>query len=345
QGTTLGAAGPGPCGALATHMGSVRGQRNRPTLRGIPQEGGVMSPRVTIDFSGLCLFATKNVPERLSVLLGADSSERHRPLLSFDVRNLAGFSGRTVEQVIQMPDGTQVASWSLDKRLVTVKAGKSAAPHKVVLCGGGERKSRLPQNPLSEMDLCWVPSLKRISGKGDINPVYLSDHPVPHPGKPVLAARLDFQCGYLYSNAAVNRLSPAVAWSFNGGEGRKIEQYLADTVRLEFQADADETVQIEAVPFDGHSAETLELRPWNDHIQLTISNLPDKLPPPGMSGSTMPHFAIYYEFLKPIPNNRPTPNALEGSMHGSMKPTARAAAHVTAMPRGVHPVKCTPGQT
>jgi hypothetical protein len=306
-----------------------------------------MSPRITVDFTGLCLFATKNVPERLSVLLAADPSGamRHRPILSFDVRNLETFSGGSVDQVIQMPDGTQVASWNLDKHFVTVEAGKSAQPNKVVLCGGAEPKSRCPQNPVSEMDLSWVPSLKRVSGKGDVNPLYLSDNPAPHPGKSALAARLDFDCGYLYSNAAVNRLSPAMCWTFDAGAGQKIEQFLADTVRLEMQADADEMLRVQATPFHGHATETLELKPWNDRIELSITNLPNMLPMPGMSMSTMPHFALYYELLKPAPSHRPTPTMSEGSMCGSMGPmkhASKAIAQHASLSRGIRPVKCTP---
>jgi hypothetical protein len=303
-----------------------------------------MSQRVTIDFTGLCVFATKNVPERLSVLLAADPSGQmpHRPILSFDVRNLGTFSGMSVDQVIQMPDGTQVASWSLDKRLVTVKAGKSAQPDKVVLCGPGKPKSRCPQNPVSEMDLCWVPSLAHVSGKGDIDPVYLSDSP-PHGAKSALAARLDFDCGSLFANAAVNRRATASYWVFDDGAGGKVEQYLADTVRLEFQAGMDEPLTIQAATIGGNSTETLVLHPWNDRIEMSITNLPVMLPMPGMPQSTMPHFAMYYELLKPAPHHKPTPTTSEGATCGPMAPAARAVSPGGL--RGVYPVRCTPSQS
>lgn len=303
-----------------------------------------MSQRVSIDFTGLCVFATKNVPERLSVLLAADPSGRmrHRPILSFDVRNLGSFSGMSVDQVIQLPDGTQIASWSLDQRLVTFKAGKSAQPDKVVLCGAGKPKSRCPQNPVAEMDLGWVPSLAHVSGHGDIDPVYLSDHP-PHGGKSALAARLDFDCGSLYANAAVNRRSPAAYWTFDDGAGGKVEQYLADTVRLELQSGQGEALTIQAAAIGGHGTETLELHPWNDRIEVSITNLPVMLPAPGMPQSTMPHFALYYALLKPAPKHQPCPTTSEVSTCGPMAPAARAMT--AGAPRGVYPVKCTPSQS
>lgn len=312
-----------------------------------------MSQRVSIDFTGLCVFATKNVPERLSVLLGADPSGmmRHKPILSFNVRNLATYSGGTVDQVIQLPDGTQVASWHLDNCLVRVDAGKQAYPGKVVLCGGGAPRSRCPADPVSEMDLCWVPSLKRVSGHGDVDPAFLGDHPVAHPGKSPLAGRIDFDCGYLFANAQVNRRSPSAFWTFDGGSGETVKQYLADTVRLEMQIPPDQALAFQVTPFAGGKPQTLELRPWNGAIEMSITNLPDMLPSPADPMTTMPHFALYYNLLKPVPKNKPVPSTSPASTCEPAPPSpagakgAKALGIVTVGAQGVQPVKCTPGIT
>ncbi len=304
-----------------------------------------MEHRVTVDFTGLCVFVTKNVPERLSVILAADpkGGMRHRPILSFNVRNAGAFSAASVDQVIQLPDGSQIASWRLDKRIVRLKGGRGAHPGKIVLCGGGAPKARCPQDPVSEMDLSWVPSLKRVCGEGKVDPVYLSDNPVPHHGKSALAARVDLDCGYLYANAEVNRQAPAEFWTFSDGTGPGVAQYLADTVRLEMIASPDVPVVVEVSRFGGGSTETLELHPWNDRIEMAITNLPNAMPSHGGHATSMPHFGIYYELLDPAPQHKPIPSRLEGSTCREQPATAAPMSVVEVGIQGVHPVKCTPG--
>lgn len=305
-----------------------------------------MDNHLTIDFAGLCVFVTKNAPEKLSVILAADptGTMRHRPILSFNVRNLSKLSAGSVDQVIQLPNGDQIASWHLDKKIVRLVGTRGADPGKVVLCTRGAPTTRCPQDPASEMDLCWVPSLKRVSGHGDINSVYLTDNPVHPSGETALAARVDIESGYLYANAEVNRQTPAEAWTFDDGSGSAVTQYLADTVRLEVRDISAAPIVIEVSEFGDGSKETLELVPWNHMIELAITNLPDASHHDAHDPTRMPHFAFYYELLDPVPQRKPIPTR---PSNATCRQTPGTEDMETVSPGdmgvlGVQPVRCTP---
>jgi hypothetical protein len=304
-----------------------------------------MSHRISVDFTGLCVFSTMNVPKRLSVLLATDprGHMRHRPILSFNVRNHKFFQGKTMSEVIQLPDGRQIASWDLNGRIVSLRTGGSTRPKKVVLCGGGPPATRMPQNPRAELDLCWVPSLTRIAGSSELNSIYLEDKPVPRSGKSALAARVDIDRGHLFSNAAVNRLQPTEWWTIPTASGEPLRQYLADTVRLEIDVDSDALLEIDATRFGGRDTETLTLEPVDKKIELVITNLPDVLPSPAVQQKEMMHFGLYYELLDPIPRRKPIPTLSGASGRKSMPTHAHSMGMEGVATQGVHPVKCTPG--
>jgi hypothetical protein len=322
-----------------------------------------MSHKISIDFTGLCVFATKNVPDRLSVLLAGDPKKgahhpaddpkkdtRHRPLLSFNVRNLEVFSGESSVEVIQLPDGSQIASWGLDGKIVTLTPGREALPKKVTLCGGGVPKSRFPQDPQAEMDLCWVPSLGRITGQ-DVDPVLLDKNPVRSPGPSALVARVDINHGFLFANAAVNRQQPASCWTIRTLSGQSLEQYLADTVRLEIDGQDGELLVFTATPFGGGPIETLALEPVDGRIALSITNLPEVLPDHRMEMASMDHFSAYYGLLDRMPKDQPVPTrsgripdtGKTPPAHHVESPRAHTMGPDTAVAEGIYPVKCSPG--
>ena len=305
-----------------------------------------MSHRISVDFTGLCVFSTLNVPDRLSVLLAADPKGhmRHRPLLSFNVRNHKLFQGKTMSEVIQLPDGRQIASWDLNGRIVRFRQGGSTRPKNVVLCGGGAPATRMPQNPRAELDLCWVPSLTRIAGATEVNKMYLEDKPLPRSGKSALAARVDIDRGHLFANAAVNRLQPEEWWTIPTASGEPLRQYLADTVRLEIDVDSGADLEIEATRFGSRDKETLTLEPVDKKIELVITNLPDVLPATAVQPKDMMHFGLYYELLDPIPRKKPIPTLSKASgRNKSMPAHEHGMGMESAVTHGVHPVKCTPG--
>jgi hypothetical protein len=319
-----------------------------------------MTHRLSVDFNGLCVFAAERAPKSLSVLMAslADTMMQHRPILSFNVRNLVHFSRGNVEQIIQLPNGDQIASWHLDRRIVKFRSMDGARPSQVVLCRDEVTPSRCPQNPMSELDLCWVPSLKRIAGVDKVDPDLLGKNP-PRGKKSGIAARIDFESGNLFAHAAVNRLSPSEFWTFAPTQNGPIEQYLADTVRLEVESTPDATLIIEAYEFgkDRQPAETLVLKPYKEAIELAISNLPDMVAHPehGVEAS-MDHFAAYYGLLKTAPKFAPIPTTNPASQCGAVsasmpmsagrKSARGATAGQKGMPigmMGVFPVRCTPG--
>lgn len=319
-----------------------------------------MTQRVSVDFNGLCVFAAERAPQSLSVLLAsyADKMMRHRPILTFNVRNYVSFSKGTVDQIIQLPNGDQIASWHLDRRIVKFRTIDGARPSQVVLLRQNHLPSRCPQDPVSEMDLCWVPSLKRIAGVDRVNPALLGGKP-PCGTKSGVAARIDFEAGNLFANAAVNRLSSSDFWTFSPAQGGTVEQYLADTVRLEVESLPDAKLVIEAYKYgsDRKPAETLVLKPWKESIEIAISNLPDVLTHPDHAGEeAMDHFAAYYKLLKsrpqyePIPTTTPASHCRALSAGHAMAAGAKNARSVPAAHRGspvhamgVYPVRCTPG--
>src|SRR5262245_16375972 len=269
-----------------------------------------MSYKIGIDLTTLCVITTKQ-SKRVSALLVADTIRhmRHRPLLSFNVRNHRTFTGSAMSEVIQLPDGRQIASWDLEGRIVSLKTAANATPKEVVPCGGGVPKTTMPQDPRSELDLCWVPSLKRITGVGDIDSLYFSPNPVPRTGESALAARVDLDQGFLFANAFVNRQQPAVCWTIPTVSGGPLQQYLADTVRLEIDVETNEKTEeeekvlvIEATRFGGRDKETLELVPVDDKIEFSITNLPVELPKTPQLPREMMHFSLYYQLLGPVPN-------------------------------------------
>lgn len=320
-----------------------------------------MTHRLSVDFNGLCVFAAERAPKSLSALLASyeDAMMRHRPILSFNVRNLVHFSRGTVDQIIQLPNGDQIASWHLDRRIVKFHNLEGARPSNVVLCRDGYPMTRCPQTPVAEMDLCWVPSLKQIAGIDKVDPDLLGTNP-PRGKKSGIAARIDFESGNLFAHAEVNRLQPSEFWTFAPSQGGgMVEQFLADTVRLEVGSNPDATLVIEAFEFGKEKApaETLVLKPYNEEIAIAISNLPNMVAHPehGMEAS-MDHFAAYYGLLKSKPKYAPIPTttpasqctALSAGMPMSAaRKAAQAATHgkpgASVGMMGVFPVRCTPG--
>jgi len=313
-----------------------------------------MSHKISVDFTGLCLFATKKVPKRLSVLLARDTMKgmEHRPLLSFDIRNLRLFNGASKIEVIQLPDGRQIAIWNLDGKLITLNAGAGALPGDVTLCRGKTGEAPFPEHPWEEMDLRWVPSLGRITGQ-DLNPIYLEDKPVLGTETCALSARLDINRGFLFSNAAVNRLQPPECWTIPTVSGKPIVQYLADSVRLEIdgedKAKEDERIlTITASSFGGGDTETLELIPDDrNKIEISITNFPQVLPKHDMPMTTMPHFGAYYDLLNKAPDQPliPVREDAQGQPLMPMPPSAPGKGVHTAMAQGIFPAKCSPGMT
>ncbi|HUD73034.1 MAG TPA: hypothetical protein VMQ62_13830, partial [Dongiaceae bacterium] len=252
----------------------------------------------------------------------------------------------------------QIASWHLDRRIVKFRTIDGARPSQVVLLRGSSLPSRCPQNPVSEMDLCWVPSLKRIAGVDKVHPDLLGDRP-PCGTKSGIAARIDFEAGNLFANATVNRLSSSDFWTFSPAQGGPVEQYLADTVRLEVESLPDAMLVIEAYKYgnDRKPAETLVLKPWKETIEIAISNLPDMVAHPDHAGeATMDHFAAYYKLLKskpqydPIPSTTPASHCramaaglpvTEGRKNSRSVPPTHRGAPIHTM--GVYPARCTPG--
>jgi hypothetical protein len=307
-----------------------------------------MSHKIGIDFTGLCVFSTKQ-PKRVSALLVADTVKhmRHRPLLSFNVRNHKMYTGGAMSEVIQLPDGRQIASWDLEGRIVTLKTAGNASPKELVPCGGGVPKTRMPQDPRAEMDLCWVPSLKRITGVGDIDSLYFSPNPVPGSGESALAARVDLDQGFLFANASVNRQQPAQCWKIPTVSGGPLEQYLADTVRLEIdvetKAEADKLLVIEASRFGGRDTETLTLEPVDDKIEFSITNLPVELPQTSALPREMMHFSLYYQLLGPVPNgDKLIPMLMGDGGQMPQAPPEHSKGVERAAIEGVYPVRCTP---
>jgi hypothetical protein len=312
-----------------------------------------MNYKIGVDFTGLCVFSTKDVPKKLHVLLGADpmGHMHHRPLLSFDVRHHKMFEGGPMNGITQLPDGRQIASWNLEGRMVRLHpAVGKAHPKHVVLCGGGVPSTRTPQDPKSEMDLCWVPSLGRIAGQGNVNPIYLKENPVPSSGPSALAARVDFDRGVLFSNASINRRQPNQFWTIPTLSGGPLHQYLADTVRLEMDVEIEDsspqkttpTLEISATRFGTGDTETLTLEPVDGRIDFTITNLPDVLPVSADQVKTMMHFGLYYDLLDPIPQKRPIPILNDGSGPSPLPPHEHGMGIERAAIEGVYPVKCTP---
>jgi hypothetical protein len=309
-----------------------------------------MDNQVSIDFTGLCVFVTNAPNHRLKVILARDPAGKmvHRPIVSFDVASLSHVEGRLPIQVIQMPDGAQIASWNVQDRILRLKDWSCAYPSWVKVCRGDDRLPSYPPDPSTEMDARWVPSLRTVSDSSKVLPVYLQDNPKPSKGATSLAARFDIGAGYLFANAEVNRRSPMECWEFDCGS-RVHRQYLADSMRLELRSHTSEPLVIEAYRFGNLSdpAETLELLPSNGRIALAVSNLPDALPGSeahaahsSMHGDGMPHFGIYYTLLD-RPKRRPIPTR-------SSRPCAAVAAPaagevMNADMHGVAPVKCTPG--
>lgn len=304
-----------------------------------------MDKVITIDFTGLCVFVRKDAPERLKVILATDPKRKmkHRPVLSMNFTNVAKVEEGSFDQAIQLPNGEQIASWRLDDCIVRFKGEEKAYPRGVMLHGAGIPSSECPQDPGSERELCWVPSLKRASGEGNVNSVYLTDKPVPE-GPSALAARVDLTRGYMYANAEVNRRFPIEAWSFPKAHGSTFAQYLADTVRLEMRL-PDDLPAIQIINFKTGAAQTIWLEPEAPLTELSITNLPDAMPEHGDHERKMPHFDLYYELLDPVPKSRPIPELPSGgtSMPGTMAGPSDGDMIVRAF--GIRPVKCTPGMT
>jgi hypothetical protein len=295
-----------------------------------------MSYDLTIDFAGLCTFVTNGMPESMRVILLRDTSGQaaHAPRLTFDVRDREQFTGSDIAQIVQLPDGRQIASWDLSNKIVALSVD-DGSPSNVAYCGPRVPPSDAPRDPLEELNFSWVPSMGRMggvgNGKAEVAAKYLTNDPGAN--GPV-AARFDTQRGFLCSNAQVNRLTAEGVWTFGGGK----QQYLSDTARLEVRGIQAPSIRFTAKMFGGADAGYLELRsPSGSPIAVSLSNLPIELPD-AHSHAGFEHFTMYYDLFVPAPAARPVPKSLAGAAdpHGG-------GAH--GMVQGIFPMRCTPSQT
>jgi len=291
---------------------------------------------ITIDFTGLCVFVTNN-PPTLSVILATDPDKemKHRPVLSMNVRNVAKVENGSFDHVIQLPNGEQIASWRLDGRIVRFKGEEKAYPRGIVLHGMGIPSIPCPEDPASERELCWVPSLKRASGEGNVKAIYLKSKPIPEVGENALAARVDLTRGFVYANAEVNRRSPIESWSFPKAHGADFSQYLADTVRLEMRPEPGKLPSIEIVNFKTGAIQSIYLDSNQQLTELSITNFPEAKHEHPQSTEKLEHFRIYYRLLDPTPKNQPIPER--------PKSTSGPGHVMTVEAFGIRPIKCTPG--
>jgi hypothetical protein len=290
---------------------------------------------LTIDFSGLCTFVTNDMPEMLRVILLQDTKGHaaHAPRLTFDVRDLADFTGDGISQVIQLADGTQLASWDLSGKILALGAIEGAPKSKY--CGPAKPPADAPRDALEEMAFCWVPSLGLMGGvgggKGAVVPEkYLG----PDPGlKGPVAARFDTPHGYLMSNVQANRTMPKEVWEFGPGK----QQYLAEAVRLEIReiGEKEKEIELTAKKFDGGDGGTLKLKPHSGSISVSLTNLPRDVRHHSEC-KLNDHFKMYYELFDSVTDGLvPT------------KPQSVAMAHdgEHGTGRGIFPARCTPAQT
>jgi hypothetical protein len=315
--------------------------------------------RLTIDFTGLCVLVTKDAPKGLKVILACAPMEKeakehampmagegmvHRPILSFNVKYLSRFKGKTPIQVIQLPNGDQIASWDLSNRIVRMKEWSGAYPRDLRVCRGTASLGTCPADPVSEMDLRWIPSLKEVSGSGEVIPEYLTEDPRPASGATALAARFDCPAGHLFANALVNRQADMKPWSFKVANKPVHTQYLADSARLELQSSVTGRVTFEAFAFgrDRQTAsETLDLMPKEGRVEISISNLPVTLPKGDSRDVGMQHFSIYYSLLK-NPRRRPEVSQVSHARYKTAAVSRSPGAVLNAHPHGIYPIKCTP---
>jgi hypothetical protein len=259
------------------------------------------------------------------------------------VKYFSRFDGKTPIQVIQLPNGDQIASWDLSNRIVKMKEWSDAVdPREIHVCKGTTKLPTCPPNPASEMDMHWIPSLMQASGSGTVFPEYLSEDPRPASGATALAARFDCPAGHVFANAQVNRQSDMTPWKFKGARP-DYSQYLADTARLELLSHKTAPVTFEAFTFGKERqepSETLELHPKEGRLEVSISNLPVTLP--GRRLKTMPHFGIYYALLKGT-KQKPIPEVADDPRSKSVRPSRSSGAVINAHPFGIQPIKCTPG--
>jgi hypothetical protein len=330
--------------------------------------------RLTIDFTGLCVFVTNEPEGTLKAILAQDPKcgamgeaamaggkskpmdhgqgrktsrtqkaempMRHRPILSFDAKYLSDFDGLSKMQAIQLPNGDQILSWNLENRIVTMPRWKGAYPDRIVRCQSKADLPMFPRDLPSEMDVRWIPSLKVVTGAERILPVYTSDDP-SQGGKNrnmALAARFDLDAGYLFSNAEVNRRGPMDLWEFKNGKEGPHTQYLGDTLRLELHSAALPKVVLEARAFGNSSdVEKLVLKPQEGRLEIAVTNFPEDV----MPGKPLAHFPIYYELLD---NPLRTPEPTMSGKAPAYRPRPSAGKGVEhAVAHNLQQVKCTPG--
>src|SRR5262245_37705624 len=169
--------------------------------------------RLTIDFTGLCVFVTNEPEGTLKAILAQDPKcggmddaaamedaaamakgmkmahangkgkhqagkhdmpMKHRPILTFDAKYLHRFKGKSKMQAVQLPNGDQMISWNLENRIVTMRKWKGAYPERVVRCQPGNYLPPFPRDPMAEMDVRWIPSLSLVTGAKRVLDVYTS---------------------------------------------------------------------------------------------------------------------------------------------------------------------------
>ncbi len=292
-----------------------------------------MSYDLTIDFTGLCTFVTNDAPEWLRVILLRDTTGAapHAPRLTFDVRDKLDFKGTdSISNVVQLPNGAQIASWDLSGKILELSGVDTGTPNTVLCCGPKTPEAEEPRDPPEELNFCWVPSLERLCGKGEVKPAFKGDDPGLN--GPV-GARFDTKRGFLFSNAEVNRtLQPGGVFEFQPGGKR---QYLSDAVRLEIRG-LTKAVELKAKTFGGQEVGVLRLETKkNKAIALSLTNLPVLMPENAEEhhehgAGAINHFKMYYGLLDQAPASFPVPEP------------AVAGPQVVA---GLFPARCTPSST
>lgn len=265
---------------------------------------------------------------------------RHLPIVSFDAKYLHQFVGKSKVPVIQLPNGDQIASWSVENRILTMQKWTDAYPDEVVRCQEGGDLPWYPRDPMAEMDVRWVPSLKVVTGSDQIRSDYLSNDPSQGGKDPAIAARFDLDSGYLFSHAEVNRRQPMDLWDFEVGNGKPQThtQYLGDTLRLELHSATTDLVVLEARAFgDFGDVERLELQPQGGRLEIAVTNFPEELQP----GVPLGHFHYYYDLLDK-PQRRPDPQPSGKTPADYPVPPANKGV-ARGLAYSIQQVKCTPG--
>lgn len=310
--------------------------------------------RLMMDVTGLCALWTGHTRAdqerslKILMLRGMESAV-HRPVLTFNMRHFVSLSAKErltrKLEVVQLPDGEQIGSWELENKIVSLNRLPEAVPGKVNLLGDHLSGGVAPADPADELGIRWIPSVARAAGEKEVRvrERYLGNNPRGSsegggtPDERVLA-RFDMAQGYVYASARVNELREPDIWKFMDDQGVTMTQFIAETARCEVRRLPPGGIQIAAFPFGKPAeVETLTLKPWDDAIRMTLTNLPpvDQLRP-----GDFPHFKAYYDLLRTAPPRTPVPVRTEESPLPPPPGEDGPGSHVS--PRGVRPIMCSP---